>query len=178
MSRYKRSRRSLYRRYAFFAVMVILLCISLSSVYIYAKLSKIGHANPVKNIKVNALDDSTKMALNGYTNFALFGVDNRSSGNYENGNSDVIMLVSIDNDTKKIRITSIYRDTFLKVGDRTDGSGSLFRKCNYAYNHGGVYSALSMLNQKRLLHLVKSQISQDSVTAMQSITAGWKMNKI
>ena len=35
---------------------------------------------------------------------------------------------------------SVQRDTYLKVDD------SLYRKCNYAYNHGGVEKALEMLN--------------------------------
>ena len=34
----------------------------------------------------------------GYLNVALFGLDNRSSGKYESGNSDCIMIASLNYD--------------------------------------------------------------------------------
>ena len=55
--------------------------------------------------------------LGGYTNIALFGLDNRSINDYESGNSDAIMVASIDNKTKDVKIVSLYRDTYLNVGN-------------------------------------------------------------
>ena len=75
-----------------------------------------------------------------YTNIALFGIDNRSSSNYDTGNSDTIMILSINNETKEAKIVSVYRDTYLLVSD------DKYRKANAAYQLGGVSGAIKMLN--------------------------------
>lgn len=82
----------------------------------------------------------TQEVLKGYETIALFGVDNRSNGNYDSGNSDSIMICNIDKDTKEVKVVSVYRDTYLNCGSDT------YRKCNYAYNHGGPAQAINMLN--------------------------------
>ncbi|MCC8168305.1 MAG: LCP family protein [Clostridiales bacterium] len=76
-----------------------------------------------------------------YTNIALFGIDNRSSSNYDSGNSDTIMVLSINNETKEARLVSVYRDTYLLVDD------DKYRKANAAYQLGGVSGAIKMLNK-------------------------------
>lgn len=74
------------------------------------------------------IDAKTQELLDGYTNIALFGIDNRSTGKYESGNSDCIMIASINNDTKEVRLISVYRDSFLAVDDDDN-----LRKLNAAY---------------------------------------------
>lgn len=92
--------------------------------------------------ETNELDEQTVETMTGYTTIAIFGVDNRSNGNYDTGNSDSIMIANINNDTKQVKVISVYRDTCMDVdGDET------FRKCNYAYNHGGPQAAINMLNR-------------------------------
>ena len=59
------------------------------------------------------IDADTILAQEGYTNIALFGLDNRSEGKYESGNADTIMIASINNKTKEVKLVSVYRDTFL-----------------------------------------------------------------
>lgn len=81
-----------------------------------------------------------KIADEGYTNIAIFGLDNRESGNYENGHSDTIMVASVNNETKEISLISVYRDTYLMVGEDT------YSKANAAYYKGGVDQAVEMLN--------------------------------
>ena len=78
--------------------------------------------------------------LDGYTNIALFGLDNRSINNYASGHSDAIMIASINNKTKDVKIVSLYRDTYLNVG------GGKYAKANAAYQRGGVTQAIKMLN--------------------------------
>lgn len=57
--------------------------------------------------------------LDGYTTIAFFGVDNRSNGNFDSGNSDTIMLCNINNYTKQVELVSVYRDTLMDVdGER------------------------------------------------------------
>lgn len=78
--------------------------------------------------------------LEGYTNIALFGLDNRSGGDYDKGRSDSIIIASINNKTKEVKLVSVYRDTFLSVGN------GKYKKANTAYSSGGVKKAVQMLN--------------------------------
>ncbi len=111
--------------------------------YLWSRVGLIKHTEiATEEIEVNEITEETEQVLKGYTTLALFGVDNRSNGNYDTGNSDVIMVVSIDNDSKQVRLMSVYRDTSFDV----DGDGTI-RKCNYAYNHGGVQNAIAMMNR-------------------------------
>lgn len=77
----------------------------------------------------------------GYTTIALFGGDSRE-GELEAGtHADTIMLVSIDNDTKEVRLVSVYRDLLTR---QKDGK---FGKANSAYFKGGPLDAINMLNE-------------------------------
>lgn len=99
---------------------------------------------------INAdLADDTLLKLKGYTNVALFGLDNRGSGNFESGNSDVIMIASINNKTKEVKLISVYRDTYMSIG-----SGK-YSKANAAYAKGGAKKAVQMLNANLDLNITE-----------------------
>ena len=85
----------------------------------------------------------------GYTNFVLFGGDSRSGEVNKNLNTDTIIIVSLNNKTKEVKMVSVYRDTLLDV---TNGK---IRKCNSAYNLGGAKQAINMLNMNLDLDLKK-----------------------
>ncbi|MCF0131653.1 MAG: LCP family protein [Pseudobutyrivibrio sp.] len=124
-------------------VEILLVIILLLAVFVWTKVGKVNWDNTisVEDLTVNELDDETEAIIKNYTTIALFGVDNRTNGNYESGNSDSMMIVSINNDTKEVNVVSVMRDTYLRV-DTNDK----YRKCNYAYNHGGPKESLNMLN--------------------------------
>ena len=129
------------RRRRILTIELLVLVILAVLVWGMNKLGKI-HFTGALEVKTNDLDAKTEEMLSGYTTIALFGVDNRSTGNYESGNSDSIMIASINNDTKEISIVSVMRDSLFDV----DGEGK-YRKANYAYNHGGPEEAVNMLNR-------------------------------
>ncbi|MCM1182357.1 MAG: LCP family protein [Roseburia sp.] len=79
-------------------------------------------------------------AMKGYRNIALFGVDSRDKQLDKATRTDVIMIASINLDTKEVRLVSVYRDTWLNLGTDT------YNKANAAYSKGGPQQALSMLN--------------------------------
>jgi LCP family protein required for cell wall assembly len=70
----------------------------------------------------------------GVTNILLIGIDKNDDGS--DGRSDTNMLISIDNNTKTLRLVSFLRDTYLEIP--TVGK----TKLNAAFAHGG--SALTM----------------------------------
>ena len=129
------------RKIILFSIELVLLIGLLAGVVIWSKLNKIEKSSLNKeDVKVNELDDTTKKLLQGYTNIAIFGLDNRSNGELSSGNSDVIMVASINNDSKEVKLVSVYRDTYLNIGDNT------YRKVNAAYANGGVENAINTLN--------------------------------
>lgn len=77
----------------------------------------------------------------GYRNIALFGVDARDGELGKGTRSDTIMIAGIDQDTKEIKLVSVFRDTYLNLGNDT------YNKCNTAYARGGPEQAINMLNR-------------------------------
>ena len=87
--------------------------------------------------------EQTQGDTNQYTgifNLAFFGVDARDGSLGKGNRSDTIMICSIDMDTHEIRLISIYRDTYLNLGNDT------YKKCNTAYAQGGPEQAINMIN--------------------------------
>lgn len=88
-------------------------------------------------------DSSTSVdrVMDGYTTIALVGIDARSDSDFDYSNSDTMIIASINNDTGKIKMVSIYRDTYMDIGDGN------FKKANAAYCYGSAKQFLSMINR-------------------------------
>ena len=142
--RRKKKRSSKTKRWGIiFGIELVLILILIPVVFVYAKLSLIQTASASDVDKANIVinndvDATTQKALKGYRNIALFGVDSRDGSLQTGARSDSIMVISINQETKDVKITSIYRDTCLKV------PGYGFSKATHAYAYGG--AELSMLN--------------------------------
>ncbi|HZK29012.1 MAG TPA: LCP family protein, partial [Clostridia bacterium] len=67
----------------------------------------------------------------GVENILLFGVDSKA-GDYR-GRSDVIMIISINHNTRKINLISLMRAMYVKMGN----SGNQWNLLNAAYSYGG-----------------------------------------
>lgn len=145
-----RRRKKKKNKVILFAVEIIVLVALLIGLLVYSKLNKVESGiGDIDKDEVNIeLDSQTAEALEGFTNIALFGLDNRQTGNYDGGNSDTIMIASIDNDTKQVKLISVYRDTFLNVKDDT------YAKINSAYAYGGPKNAIAALNKNLNLDIV------------------------
>lgn len=138
------------KRMIIMAVIEILVVILLiAGILIWKKFQKIDYTAPLDEdeVSINQMDEETQEVLKGYTNIAIFGLDNRANGTYSAGNSDCIMVASINDDTKEVKLVSVYRDTYLAV-DEEDAAGSfLYRKVNAAYGRGGAKNAVKALNR-------------------------------
>lgn len=75
--------------------------------------------------------------VSGITNIAFYGID---SFDGTKGRSDSIMIITLDENTKKIKLTSIPRDSYVKIPGRG------MDKINHAYAYGGPQLALNTLN--------------------------------
>ena len=133
------------------AVVELIVLIVLAIVlYGVSKLNRIERPQNDIMDKIEVNDDIEQEVLEVTEKFrtvAVFGLDNRSNGNFNSGNSDVILIVTIDNETQEVKMCSVYRDTYLDVG------GGKFRKCNAAFSKGGAQAAISMLNKNLDLNI-------------------------
>lgn len=84
----------------------------------------------------------TDVKEKGVINVALFGVDSRDEKVFK-GNTDSIMILSLNTNTKKVKIFSIMRDTLVPMEYKGD---SYFAKINSAYSKGPEH-AIKTINQ-------------------------------
>lgn len=127
-----------------FILEIVVLLLFIGGLFVYgqisAKLDKIDiQETDLADQDIVTNDQAPQMT--GYTTYALFGLDHRSKNEKLNTeNSDTIITASINNDTKAVKLVSVYRDTLLNVKDDT------YSKANSAYALGGPTNAVSMLN--------------------------------
>ena len=130
------------KRILLFMGEIILLAVMLIVLWGVTRTEKVGHLEiPEEEIVVNeGVSEEQIEVMKGYRNVALFGVDSTTGALTKNTRSDSIMIASINLDTKEIRLVSVYRDTFMNLGN------DKYNKCNGAYAAGGPKQAISMLN--------------------------------
>lgn len=145
------------------AISVFTIIIITGFIYIYINLKKVKTIPMPTSNKELGIKNSTdivennldyKSYLRGYyseskyfnrqvqkqvTNIALFGVDRRNAD--EASRSDCIMILTIDEANKKIKLSSIMRDTYVNV------NGHGMTKITHAYAYGGPVLAVRTLNE-------------------------------
>lgn len=89
---------------------------------------------------------SNTVTVEGVTNIALFGVDSRSTDGPMTGNSDAIMVLTLDSVHNKVKLTSIMRDARVYMGDYTSYDGG-YNKITEAYGLGGPEASIRVINQ-------------------------------
>lgn len=134
------------RKMILFAVEILIILIMIAVLYLVMNQSgegpKVTYLDPDKLAIPSQVIESKEEGgtMHGYMNIALFGVDATSDKQlYKGSRSDSIMIANINMDTGDIKLVSIYRDTYLNIGDE-------YRKCNAAYSFGGAEQAVKMLN--------------------------------
>ena len=86
--------------------------------------------------------DLSLVGVDGYINILLLGVDSRNMDNIKGTRSDMIMIASINEETNDVTLTSVYRDTYLKLGDT-----ATYDKITHACVYGGPEMTMKSLNQ-------------------------------
>jgi len=140
----KRAKKRKKAKMITFAIEAVILVVLLVVLYVLnrtERFSKVVYDDKVVEDSVNELTEETLEVMDEYTNIALFGLDTRQAGSLGKGNrSDTIMVASINNKTKDVKIVSVYRDSYLNLAN------DKYRKCNEAYSIGGPEQAVAMLN--------------------------------
>lgn len=149
MSKMKKKKRHIGRK-ILFGVEILVLILLVGVLFLYTQINKrmdrlnFTQAADEQEVQINESVAGSEV-LSGYTNIALFGVDKRAEDEGAYGNSDTAIIASINNDTKEVRLVSLYRDTYMRVDEDEYGNG-IYNKCNSAYLRGGPMQAVNMIN--------------------------------
>lgn len=130
-----------WKKAVFISLLVILIIVIGVGSYILAKLGLLDR------VKLND-DELSCVDVDGYINILLLGVDSRNMDNLEGAGADAIMILSIKEETGEVKLTSVYRDTYLKMGDTED-----YDKITNANRIGGPKMTIQSLNQAMDLNI-------------------------
>lgn len=128
---------------------ILIVLLAAAVIYVASKFSKLN-TEEIAEEEIFVNEEIAEMDFgDGYTNFVLFGGDSRTGEVNGSINTDAIIIVSLNNETKEVKLVSVYRDTLM---DLTTGS---IQKCNSAYSSGGAVRAINMLNMNLDLNIKK-----------------------
>ncbi len=115
----------------------LVLIAAIAGGYVYSVFNRVNHKDVDKDlIEVEPIAEGIK-------NIALFGIDTRN-GNSFSGNSDTIMILSVNTKVNKIKMVSVMRDSLVPIVDKDKKYKS--DKINSAYGGGGPARAINTLN--------------------------------
>ncbi len=176
MSRVEKNKQNKKKGKALKIILIILLFIIVIIAAVFAggywyvndKLGKMQQVE-IKDEDLN-IDEKVEENLTGYRNIAIFGVDSRSSNLGRGNRSDCIIIASINNQTKEVKLASVYRDTYVQI------QGHGLDKINHAYSYGEAPLALGTLNTNLDLNIKEFvTVNFDSVAEAVDQLGGIKM---
>lgn len=148
---------------------ILIIALLIGSVYMYirSKLSKINTVQLDESQLGITAEASTKLTK--YRNIAIFGVDSREDDYGKGNRSDCIIIASINNETKEVRLISVYRDTYVNI------QGHGLDKITHAYSYGEAPLAINTLNTNLDLNIsefitVNFDSVSDAVDALGGVT--------
>ncbi|HCL4438274.1 TPA: LCP family protein [Clostridium botulinum] len=126
-------------------VAVIILISVVSALYVYSKLGSVKKVPISKDDKELKIDKKAESHGDDVINIAFFGLDRRKKE--ELSRSDAVMILSLDKKHKKVKLSSIMRDSYVDI----EGHGKT--KLNHAYAYGGPELAIKAINSNFKLNI-------------------------
>ena len=112
-------------------LILLVLCAAFAAVTYHQAKKLLGEVN-YSPLQENEYIDSSKLAhSDSVRNILLIGVDAREGESSDSTRSDTMMILSIDEKNKQLKLTSILRDTYVEI------PGWKWNKINAAQSHGG-----------------------------------------
>lgn len=137
--------------------------------YVNDKLGKVNYVD-ISSDDITVTDGINDQ-LKGYRTIAIFGVDSRSNELVKGTRSDCIILATINEKTKEVKLTSVYRDTYLEITDRS------LDKVTHAYSYGGAALSMSTLNTNLDLNITEFvTVNFESVVDIVNAVGGVSIN--
>ena len=130
-------------------VVVLLLLLGAGGIYVASILGELNIVDFPTGDEDLGIDEEnlpkSDLGNDGIVNIALFGVDQRDGD--VNSRSDAIMILSVDKNNGKLKLSSIMRDALVEI----EGYGQ--DKITKAYFYGGPQLAVKTLNQNFNLNI-------------------------
>lgn len=129
------------------AVSVLLIAAGLLMIYISTNLVRELSTTTITKDPEELGISAAAIMDESVTNIAIFGVDARNDD--FSGQSDAILILTVDNKHRKLKLTSILRDTRVPIeGETLDGDYiNESAKINSAYDEGGPELAIRTINR-------------------------------
>lgn len=153
-------------------LMLLAIAAGIGTYFVADKLGKLQKEEIDKNAV--GISEEAKDALSGYRNIALLGIDSRAD-DYSLGNrSDCIIIASINEKTKDIKLISVYRDSYFLL---EESGRETLDKVTHAYAYGGAQNALKALNTNLDLNITEFvTVNFDAVISAVDAMGGVSIN--
>lgn len=102
----------------------------------FSKMKQVKLSNKAKDIGITKDTEDMIKDKNKVKNILITGID------HDEDATDTMMIVTIDDTEKKIKLASIYRDTYIK--NTPEGQ---VPKLNYAHKYGGIQNTVKVINE-------------------------------
>ena len=128
-----------------------------------------------------AIDPQVADDLSGYRNIVILGSDARADEGYDGSRTDAIIIMSIKKSNGDIRLISVMRDSYLKMG-YMDGS-MVLDKITHAHHYAGGVNTCAALNRSLDLNIQEFVIFNwkavaDAVDCLGGVEVNVKKNEI
>ena len=167
----RKSRRGLkiFGRIVLVLLIILVILIGIIVGFINSKLGKMQQVQ--LNEEDLGISQQAEENLSEYRNIALFGVDSRDSNLGKGNRSDCIIIASLNNKTKEVKLISVYRDTYVNI----EGHG--LDKITHAYSYGEAPLAIKTLNENFDLNITEfATVNFDSVAEAVNALGGVTIN--
>lgn len=116
-------------------ILILLLILSAAFGYVYTKFNKINNSDFNYSKEELSAIQNNNQGDHKVKNILLLGIDSQEKV------SDTMIVLSLDETTKKVKLTSLMRDMYIYFGDDKRN------KLNYAYNYGGPMLSIKTINE-------------------------------
>ncbi len=173
MSKSRKKKKSTNRRLGIILLVEILVFIGLIvgyAWYYFNYAMNLMQTDDTPKEEIDVSEAVTETMETTYTTIALFGLDTREkNANLTSSgvaHSDAVILVSINNETKEVRMASVYRDCFMEIASKTPTT----QKFTHAYLLGGPTCSVETLNRNLDLNIT-DYVSVDFMALTKAIDA-------
>lgn len=138
LSKKTKKKKSILFKIVITLLSILIILMVIGAIVFYSLFDKVDKVKiDTTKLKINEEDLNKYEEIENIKNIAFFGIDAEEG---QAGRSDAIMILTIDSTHKKLKLTSIMRDSYVDI----EGHG--MDKINHAYAFGGPELAIQTIN--------------------------------
>lgn len=162
------------KKFKIIAIVFIVLAVIIAVPYFYfnyqiGKVKTVSIPTSSKELGINENIFKPKSNTDDYVNILLFGVDTRNVENHR-GSADSIMILTLDKVNKKVKLTSIMRDSIVDMQGRQEMEGFNQDRINKSFEYGGAPLAIKTINENYQMN-IKDYVKVDFVAMAKLVDA-------